>query len=348
MGDGGCRVRRAYAYTLIIVALWGVSLVLTKALLLAARGGVTLTPLQVALYAMGPGWVSLFLVLAARRRLHLIGSISARGWMVLGAMGFFGWAGYRVALNFAFVRLPLPDAIIINYLHPAFVVLFQGVGFSAVVRPLTRWETEGNRARRPGPTQLGLGFLVCLLGVALIATEGHLAHLGHITSAWGALSALFAAFSWGVYSNLDRFVPARKDASAPAVLADIYTFLSMTFGLLMLAAVALDTSELSSISGFTVPLYFGPWGPAHAGAWWLIVIMGVAVYGGSYTLWLYALERGSRLGEAHKLPPLTYLTPVVGVTLGWLVLREPFGPGFWQGAALIALGNTINAWPRRL
>lgn len=338
-------MRRAYAYTLIIVVVWGVSLVLTKALLLAARGGVTLTPLQVAFYAMGPGWVSLFAVLAVRRRLHLIGSISFRGWLVLVAMGFFGWAGYRVALNFAFVRLPLPDAIMINYLHPAFVVLFQGAGFSAVVRPLTRWELEGNRAHRPGPAQLGLGFLVCLLGVALIATEGRLAHLGRITSAWGALSALFAAFAWGVYSNLDRFIPTRKDA--PAGLADIYTFLSMTFGLLMLAVVALDTSELSSISGFTVPLYFGPWGPAHTGAWWLIVVMGVAVYCGSYTLWLYALERGSRLGEAHKLPPLTYLTPVVGVTLGWLVLHEPFGPGFWQGAALIAAGNAINAWPRR-
>jgi drug/metabolite transporter (DMT)-like permease len=307
-----------------------------------------LTPLQVAFYAMGPGWISLFAVLAARRRLHLIGNVLPRGWLVLVAMGFFGWAGYRVALNFAFDSLPLPDAIMINYLHPAFVVLFQGVGFSAVLRPLTKWEQETNRAHRPRRIQLLFGFTACLLGVVMIATEGHLSRLGHVRSAWGASSALFAAFAWGVYSNLDRFVPVRRSVGSQAMLPDIYTFLSMTFGLVMLAAVALDMEELRSVSGFSVPLYLGPWGPMHTGAWWLIVVMGVAVYCGSYTLWLYALERGGRLGEAHKLPPLTYLTPVVGVTLGWLVLHEPFGPGFWQGAALIAIGNAINAWPRRI
>lgn len=340
-------MRRAYAYTFLIVVLWGISLALTKALLLAARGGVTLTPLQVAFYAMGPGWVTLLLVLAVRRRLGLIAGISRRGWAVLVAMGFFGWAGYRVALNFAFIRLPLPDAIMINYLHPAFVVLFQGACFSTVLCPLTRWETAVNRRQRPGAVQLGIGFLSCLLGVALIATEGQPANLGRTTSLGGALSALFAAFAWGVYSNLDRFIPPREPVGAPALLADVYTFLSLSFGLLMLAAVTLDLSELSSLSGFTVPLYLGPWGPTTVAAWWLIVFMGIAVYGGSYTLWLYALERGNRFGQAHKLPPLTYLTPVVGVTLGWLVLREPFGPGFWQGAAFIALGNAINVWPRR-
>jgi drug/metabolite transporter (DMT)-like permease len=343
-------VRRAYAYTLLIALIWGVSLVLTKALLLAARDGLRLTPLQVAFYAMGPGWLSLLAVLAARRRLPLIRLIQPRGWIVLLAMGFFGWAGYRVALNFAFVALPLPDAIIINYLHPAFVVVFQGAAFGAVVGPLVRSAPPANAAARPAPARLALGMLVCLLGVASIATEGRLAAVGRVESAWGALAALFAAFCWGVYSNLDRFIPARGESDRRSLMPGVHTFLSMTFGIVMLGAVVIGAGELRSVTGFTVGLYLGPWGPVNASAWTLLTILGVAVYCGSYTLWLHALELGSRFGQADKLPPLTYLTPLFGVTLGWLVLHEPFGRGFWQGAALIALGNLLNSRrpPRRV
>lgn len=44
---------------------------------------------------------------------------------------------------------------------------------------------------------------------------------------------------------------------------------------------------------------------------------------------------------------MTYLSPVVAVALGWVLLRESFGPGFWEGAALIATGNAVNLWGRR-
>jgi drug/metabolite transporter (DMT)-like permease len=339
---------RAYSYTLLTALIWGISLALTKALLLASRGGLTLTPLQVAFYAMGPGWLSLLAVMAARRRLALIRRIRPRGWLVLIAMGFFGWAGYRVALNFAFVALPLPDAIIINYLHPVFVVLFQGSAFAAVVGPLAGWSPPARASQPPSPARLALGLAVCLLGVAFIATQGRFSIASRVESAWGALAALFAAFSWGVYSNLDRFIPVKGGRDFRAVMPDIHSFLSMTFGMLMLAAVALGAGELRSIAGFTTNLYLGPWGPLAVSAWSLLILLGIAVYCGSYTLWLSALEIGSRYGQSEKLPPLTYLTPAFGVTLGWLVLREPFGRGFWEGAALITVGNLVNLWrPRR-
>jgi len=66
-----------------------------------------------------------------------------------------------------------------------------------------------------------------------------------------------------------------------------------------------------------------------------------------YTLWLFAMERGARYGEGHKLPPLTYLTFVFAVALGWVALREGLGPGFLEGAALIAAGNVVSVWPGR-
>ena len=341
-------MRKAYAYTLLTASIWGISLLLTKALLVASRGGMRLTPLQVAFYAMGPGWMSLLAVMAARRRLPLIRRILPRGWLVLIAMGFFGWAGYRVALNFAFVALPLPDAIIINYLHPVFVVLLQGPAFAALMGPLTGWSPPARATRPPSAARLALGLAVCLLGVVLIATQGRFSAISRVESAWGALAALFAAFSWGVYSNLDRFIPVKGGPDFRAVMPDVRSFLSMTFGMLMLAAVVLGAGELHSVSGYTTDLYLGSLGPMRVSAWALLTFLGVVVYCGSYTLWLSALEIGSRYGEAGKLPPLTYLTPVFGVILGWLVLHEPFGHGFWAGAALITAGNLVNLWrPRR-
>ena len=341
-------MRKAYAFTLLTAFIWGISLLLTKALLVASRGGLRLTPLQVAFYAMGPGWISLLAVMAARRRLPLIRRIRSRGWLVLIAMGFFGWAGYRVALNFAFVALPLPDAIIINYLHPMFVMLFQGSAFAALVGPLTGSSPPARANPAPSPARLASGLAVCLLGVVLIATHGRFSGVSRLESAWGALAALFAAFSWGVYSNLDRFIPVKDGHDSQDMMPDVHSFLSMTFGMLMLAAVVLGAGELRSVAGYTTNLYLGPLGPVTASAWALLTFLGVAVYCGSYTLWLSALEIGARYGEAEKLPPLTYLTPVFGVTLGWLVLHEPFGRGFWEGAALITVGNLVNLWrPRR-
>jgi drug/metabolite transporter (DMT)-like permease len=37
----------------------------------------------------------------------------------------------------------------------------------------------------------------------------------------------------------------------------------------------------------------------------------------------------------------TVLSPMIAVLLGWLLLREPVGPAFAGGAALVLLGTWI-------
>jgi len=333
---------RAYLCTLVIVLIWGASPAINKALLTAEGGSARLTPLQVAFWGMILGWGALFALMAARGRLSRFADIAPRGWLVLVVMGFLGWSSYQVALNYAFVHLPLPDAIIINYLHPAFVVLLQGPAFGVMVRPLTGWEQVPDRRERPGLAWLSLGFLLCLLGVAVIATDGRLLSLGRTRSAAGALAALYAAFSWGAYSNLSRFIPVRAGRPGRG-LSDVYSLLAMSFGVVILASVAAGKQEMGGVSAHTPLLYLGPWGPARVSAWVLLAALGLLLYCGSYTLWLYALELGERLGGAHRLPPLTYLAPVLAVVLGWLLLHESFGPAFWPGAALIVAGNAVNA-----
>ena len=339
-------MKRAYAYTMLVVLWWAISPSVLKSLLLAEGPGARLTPLEVAFWAIGCGWVSLSVVLAARGRLAKVREVAGRGWVVLVVMGLLGWAGYEVALNVAFVYLPLPNAIVINYLHPVFVVVFQGAMFGAVVRRFSRWEQAPEVKGRPSAGRIAAGLGLCLLGVAMVATNGRLSQLAGMSSAIGAGAALFAAFAWGVYSNLGRFVAMRPGRDGRR-LGDVQTWVAMTFGVVFMGAVLLARGGMRVPMGYEAQLYLGGWGPATVSAWWLMALNGVVVYCGGFTLWLVALELGAEAGEAHKLPPLTYLTPVLAVIIGWVVLHEGFGAGFWQGAALVAAGNALILWRGR-
>jgi drug/metabolite transporter (DMT)-like permease len=299
-------------------------------------------PLQVAFWAIGAGWVFLLGYLAARRRLRHLAAVSWRGWVVLALMGFFGWAGYAGSLNVALVRLAVPEAIIINYLHPVFTVIFQGALFGAVIGPLSGWEDAGEARRRPTAVWLGAGMAVCLLGVAVIATRGRLGLFGHMPSAVGAAAALFAAFAWGVYSNLGRFVAARPGREL-RVGADVQTLAAMTLGLVMLAVVLAARGMLITPSGWEARLLPLGHGPVTASAWLIAGLMGLVLYCIGFTAWLMALDTGRQAGGAHMLPPLTYITPVLGIALARILLSEPLGSGFWQGAVLIAGGNAVIA-----
>jgi drug/metabolite transporter (DMT)-like permease len=337
-------LRLAYVLTLVAVISWTTGPVGAMAALLAERDGIRLTPIQVAFWSIALGWVALVVAIAARGRWRRLSDVSWRGWLVLGAMGLFGWAGYSVALNVAYTMLSLPEAMIISYLNPVFVVLLQGAPFGALVRVLSGWEQKPTLERRPPVGRVAIGLLLCLLGVAFVATGGRLTALGPPTSVAGALAALFGALCWGVYSNLGRFVSVRPGRD-PSGLSDIHNCGAMPMGLALMAAGLVLSGRVALPLGFRLPLYFASHGPAWVSAWVPLCVMALVNYGLGYTLWLQALERADRVGQAHRLPPLTYLVLVTAIGLGWLVLREPLGPGFWQGAALIAAGNAVVLWP---
>jgi drug/metabolite transporter (DMT)-like permease len=299
----------------------------------------------VAFWAISAGWLVLLALLIARRRLGRLAEVEGRGWAALALMGFFGWAGYAGSLNYALAHLPLADAVVINYLHPVFTVLLQGAAFSAIARGIFRWEASAAGLPRSKPWQLALGMALCLVGVATIATHGRLLELGRLGSAAGVAAALFAAVAWGVYSNLGRFVQTRSKRGAEN--ADVHTFAAMTFGVLMLGALLALEGQLRGPGGYATWLFLGPFGSTEVSAWYVIGALGALLYCGGFTLWLFALSVGREVGEAHKLPSLTYLTPVLAVLLGWAILHEAVGGGFWGGAALIAAGNCVIVLSRK-
>jgi len=339
-------LKYAYALTILTVILWTTGPVGSKAALLAVRDGDKLTPMQVAFWAIGVGWAALFGLLLARRRLGRLREVSPRGWLVMAGMGLFGWVGYPVGMNFAYSRLPLPDAMVISNLSPVFVTLLQAAVFGNLVRTVSGWEQAPERQGQMHVARVAAGLVLCLLGVGFIATGGRAASLGGIRSAEGAAAAVFAAFSWGVYSNLGRFVAMRAGASARG-MGDVQNFGAMACGLAAMGVTLGVSGQLRPPLGYETALYLGGVGPAMVATWGVIAVMGVFNYCLGYPLWLHSLELGHRLGEAHKLPPLTYLLLVTAIACGWLVLREAPGPGFWQGAVLIAAGNVVNLWPSR-
>lgn len=352
-------MRRAYLLTLTAVVGWSVGPVCGKALLQAQGPSGHPHPLQVAFWAIAFGWVFLFGYLAVRRRLRHLGDFDWRGWVILALMGFFGWAGYAGSLNVALARLAVPDAIVINYLHPVFTVVFQGAWFAVIVRPVSRWEDAGDQRHRPRAVSLAAGMGSCLLGVAVRATHGQLGALGHMPSAVGAAAALFAAFAWGVYSNLGRFVAVRshrghrvavprpgcRDGGPPkaGLATDVQTFAAMTIGLAMLAAALVVGRMLVPPWGWQAQFLLLGSRPVGVSAWQLAGVMGLALYCIGFTAWLAALDSGRQAGAPHRLPPLTYIAPILGILLARVLLNEPLGPGFWQGAALIAVGNAVIA-----
>ena len=340
-------MRQAYCYALLAVLCWTTGPVGSKTALAAARGPERLTPLQVAFWSIGLGWVALLLWLLPRGRWRRVQDISTRGWLIIVAMGLSGWLGYPVAMNLAYTRLPLAEAILVGNLSPVLIILFQGPAFGWLVRRVSGWEQLPERTSATPVARVALGLVLCLAGVAVLATEGRLAALAQFRLSAGALFALFAAVAWAVYSNLGRFAAVRSGSDARN-LADIQNFGAMTAGLVVMAAALGTSGLLTAPTGFTATLYLADLTAALVKVWFVIGAMGVLNYAVGYTLWLQSLEVGTREGEAHRLPPLTYLLMVTAPAVGWLVLREPVRPIFWMGAAFIAAGNVVTLWPTQV
>jgi len=337
---------RAYLYTLIAVLAWTTGPVGSKAALLASGPGPALTPTQVAFWSVALGWVLIFGLLALRGRLALLRAFPPRAWVVLALMGVFGWVAYQVSLNFAYTRLPLADALIISYLNPVWVVVLQAPAFGLLMRPLSGFEQQPDIQERRRAVQVAGGLAICILGVAVTATGGQLSALLHLRLEVGALAALFAGFTWGVYSNLGRFVSVR-DGFSERGLSDVQTLVAMTFGLALMGAQLLGSGRLRLLTGYATPCYLGGSAPVSVPTWLIILIMGIFNYALGYPMWLRALEIGAHAGGASKLPPLTYGVLITSTLLGWVLLRQPLGPGFAAGAALILAGNAVTLWPQR-
>ncbi|PKP73790.1 MAG: EamA/RhaT family transporter [Alphaproteobacteria bacterium HGW-Alphaproteobacteria-6] len=80
--------------------------------------------------------------------------------------------------------------------------------------------------------------------------------------------------------------------------------------------------------------------PVHVAG---LMVQGVAVAAAGFLFWLWLLS----VYPASGVASFSFLTPIFGVALGWLVLDEPLGPRILAASGLVAAGLLMINLPRR-
>ena len=75
----------------------------------------------------------------------------------------------------------------------------------------------------------------------------------------------------------------------------------------------------------------------HTASWLALAYLVFVMSIGASLLWFWLLERG----EASRLSAYYYLTPMLGLVLSWLLLREPLRLSDFVGGAVVGLGIAL-------
>lgn len=272
---------RATAIGSVAVALWSSLAVLT-----VLAGAIPPLQLVAMTFAIG-GAVGVVARRVAGRSDAFV--VPPAAW----ALSVAGLFGYHALYFAAFALAPAVEVNLVNYLWPLLIVLLAGL-------------IGGQRlgARHVAGAALGLaGSILAIGGGAGFATQ-HLA---------GYLCALAAAFTWAIYSVLNRrFGAVPSDAVAGFCLA--------TAALAAIAHLIVETTVLPDARGLA-----------------LILAMGLGPVG----LAFYAWDHGTKHGDLRLLGVLSYLTPVLSTL--WLVLagRAPFGLTLALACTLVTAGAVL-------
>jgi drug/metabolite transporter (DMT)-like permease len=140
----------------------------------------------------------------------------------------------------------------------------------------------------------------------------------------GDALALLAAALWAATTIVIKATPLRRIDPLKVLLYQI-VFAALAAPL---AAYALGEAPPAHLSAMSVAL---------------LLWQGVAVAGVSYALWFWTLTRYS----VAELSAFTFITPLVGVLAGWLVLGETLSWGFSLAIVLVLAGLALVNWPRR-
>jgi drug/metabolite transporter (DMT)-like permease len=245
----------------------------------------------------------LALVLLGRERsLRPLRQLSLRYVLGCGALFVVNMVTLFVALGLATDRSQTVEVGLLNYLWPAFTLLF------------SLW-LLGNRAR----WGIVPGTVLALLGVALVLTQG--ARLS-----WSSVSAnllrnplvyglgLVAAVSWGLYSNL-----ARRWGTGDSAGAVLVFVLATGVAFLLLR-----------------------WLRPEAGTVGPRVLVEVAFLGSATAVAYFLWDVSMRRGDVTLVAALSYLTPFFSTVVSSLYLRIGLTNSLWLGCGLIIAGSFLS------
>lgn len=217
-----------------------------------------------------------------------------------------GAIGFVASLGSQFVGTKWAGAAngaLITSTSPAFIVLFAGLLLG-----------ERVSLRRVGAV------LLATAGVAIVIGPADLLAGGGGRALWGKVLLLGAGLTWGLYTVLGKRFSARHGALATTFWA------SVSGALLNLPLALLEPA----------PRPLATWPPT---AW--VGVVYIALISTAVAFYLY--NRGFELLDAGTAAVFFFVQPVVGAFLGWWLLGEPLGAGFFLGGLLIGAGVVLAA-----
>jgi drug/metabolite transporter (DMT)-like permease len=158
---------------------------------------------------------------------------------------------------------------------------------------------------------VGLGFALCGVAWAILARDEGTPNI------WGDLAALGAAIGWAVTallakaSPLSRVKPEMQLMWQIGISAPILLIASLFFGDLI--------RDLA---------------PVHL---WGLAFQIVVVVSAGFVFWLWLLS----IYPASGVASFSFLSPVLSVGLGWLLLGETVGPNLLGALVLVAIGIVL-------
>jgi drug/metabolite transporter (DMT)-like permease len=231
------------------------------------------------------------------------GAFTRTDWRKLVVLG--GWVTATIATQFVGTDLTnASQGALLTVLTPVFTLL---LGIAVLSEPLTR-------RKLAGMALAAAGTLIVLAGRYDLAAMAA-GNLG------GVAALLAASFAWAAYTVYGKPLVRKYSALVTATYSTVVAVPML--GVLALGELAVSGFSLEDLStSLSFPV---------VGA---IVYLGLASTAAAWYLWYKGLE----YVDAGTVAVFFFAQPVVGATLGVLLLDERVGGGFLFGGAVMAAG----------
>ncbi|MCE8555200.1 DMT family transporter [Ruegeria pomeroyi] len=240
----------------------------------------------------------------------------------LALVFLLGWM-WVLRKPLAFPRAALAGGLITGLLFTVeFMALFAALDLSSVARvsilfySMPVWLALAGHLLLPGERLSGarvLGLLLAMTGVMLALLERKAAHV----SLLGDVLVVFAAMCWAAIALVVRLTPLARVPAEMQLMSQLVISAPL---LLVLAPLTGETFRAPDL--------------LH---WAGLLFQSVGVVGLGFLIWFRLLA----VYRASDVASFSFLSPVLAVILGWLLLEERVGPLVWLALALVATGIVL-------
>ncbi len=161
------------------------------------------------------------------------------------------------------------------------------------------------------------GIIIAMFGLLLLIGKGNITNVDFIKNK-GDLLVLASAFTWGVYSMVNKKI----SLSYSPLMTILYLFIMMA---VIIIPFNLNTASVNSVVNLSL------------NGWISILFLGLFCSGIAYVIWAYSL----RDLESAKVGTFLYFEPLVTVVTAWLLLSESITALMIFSGIIITLGVVL-------